>query len=49
MKLTYVKDNPKIKFYRVYRNFGNDLFQFDLKNCSRNLTNLTYTSFEEVF
>ena len=26
MKLTYVKGNTKIKFYRDYKNFDNDLF-----------------------
>ena len=49
MKLTYVKGNPKIKFYRDYKIFDNDLFQVDLENGSRHLTDLTHTSFEEVF
>ena len=49
MKLTYVKGNPNIKIYRDYKIFDNDLFQVDLENGLRNLTNLTYTSFEEVF
>ena len=49
MKLTYVKGSPKIKFYRDYKNFDNDLFQVDIENGLRNLTNLTYTYFEEVF
>ena len=49
MKLTYVKGNPKIKFYRNYKIFGNDLFQVNLENGLRNLTNLTYISFEEFF
>ena len=49
MKLTYVKGNPKIKFYRDYKNFDNELFQAALENGLRNLTDLTYTSFEEVF
>ena len=31
MKLTYVKGNTKTKFYRDYKRFGNDLFQFDLE------------------
>ena len=48
MKLTYTKGNPKIK-YRDYKNFDNDLFQVDLENGLRNLTDLIYTSFEEVF
>ena len=30
MKLTCDKDNPKIKFYRDYKNFVKDLFQVDL-------------------
>ena len=49
MKLTYTKGNLKIKFYRDYKNFGNDLIKVDLENGLRNLTDLTYTSFEEVF
>ena len=49
MKLTYIKGNPKIKFYRDYKNADNDLFQVDLENGLRNLTDLTYTSFQEVF
>ena len=39
MKLTYVKDNPKIEFYRItkfltiiYNIFDNYLFQVDLEN-----------------
>ena len=49
MKLTYTKGNPKIKFYRDYKNFDNDLFRVDLENGLRNLADLIYTSFEEVF
>ena len=49
MKLTYVKGSPKIKFYRDYKNFDNDLFQVDIENGLRNLTDLTYTYFDEVF
>ena len=49
MKLTYTKGNPKIKFYRDYKNFDNDLFKVDLENSLRNLTDLTYTGFEKVF
>ena len=49
MKLTYTKGNPNIKFYRVYKNFDNDLFKVDLENSLRNLTDVTYTSFEKVF
>ena len=49
MKLTQTKDNPKIKFYKDYKNVDNDLFKVDLRNGLRNLTDLTYTSFEEVF
>ena len=49
MKLIYTKGNPKIKFYRVYKNFDNDLFKVDLENSLRNLTDVTYTSFEKVF
>ena len=49
MKLTYTKGNPKIKFYRDYKNFDNDLFKVGLENSLTNLTDLTYTSFEKVF
>ena len=49
MKFTYAKCNSKIKLYRDYENFNNDLFQVDLENGLRNLTDSTYTSFEEVF
>ena len=49
MKLTYVKGNPKIKFYRDHKTFDNDLFRVDLENSLRNLTDLTYTSFKEGF
>ena len=49
MKLTYTKGNPKIKFYRDYKNFDNDLFKVYLENSLRNLTNLTYTRFEKIF
>ena len=49
MKLTYTKGKPKIKFYRDYKNFDNNLFKVDLENSLRNLTDLTYTSFEKVF
>ena len=49
MKLTYTKGNPKIKFYRDYKNFENDLFKVDLEKSLRNLTDLTYTSFEKIF
>ena len=49
IKLTYVKGNLNIKFYRDYKNFDNDLFQVNLENGLRNLTDLTCTSFEEVF
>ena len=49
MKLTYTKGNPKIKFYRGYTYSGNDLFKVDLENSLRNLTDLTYTSFENIF
>ena len=48
MKLTCVKGNPKNKFYRDYKIFDNDLFQVDVENGLRNLTDLTYTRFEEV-
>ena len=37
MKLTYIKGNPEIKFYRDYKNLNNDLFQVDLENGLRNL------------
>ena len=47
--MTNVKGNPKIKFYRDYKDFNNDLFQFDLEGGLRNLTDSIYTSFEEVF
>ena len=49
MKLTYTKGNLKIKFYRDYKNFGNDLIKVDLENGLRSLTDLTYTSSEEAF
>ena len=49
MKLTYVKGNPKIKLCRDYKKFDNDLFKVDIENGFRNLTNLTYTSLEEIF
>ena len=49
IKLTYTKGNPKINFYRGYKNFDNALFKVDLEIGLRNLTDLTYTSFEEVF
>ena len=49
VKLTYVTGNPKIKFYGDYKIYYNDFFQVDLENGLRNLTHLTYTSFEEVF
>ena len=49
MKLTYTKSNPKIEFYRDYKNFDNDFFQVDLENGSGNLTGLTCTSLEEAF
>ena len=49
MKLTYVKGNPKSKFYGDYEIFDNDFFQVDLENGLINLTALTYTSFEEAF
>ena len=49
MKLTYVKSNTKIKFYRDYKYFDNDLSQVNLDNDLRNLTDSTYTSFEKVF
>ena len=38
LKLTYVKGNPKIKFYKYYKIFDKYLFQVDLENGSRNLT-----------
>ena len=41
MKLTYVKGNRKIKFYRDFKHFDNDLFQVDLENGLKNLTDLT--------
>ena len=31
MKLTYVPGNPKIKLYRDYKNFDNDLFHVNLR------------------
>ena len=37
MKLTYIKGNPEIKFYRDYKNFNNGLFQVNLENGLRNL------------
>ena len=49
MKLTYTKGNSKIKFYRDYKKFDNDLCHVDLENGLRNLTVLTYTSFEEAY
>ena len=49
MKIIYTKSNPKIKFYRDYKNFDNDLSKVDLGNSLRNLTILTYTGFEKVF
>ena len=49
VKLTYIKSNPKIKFYRDYKNFDNALFKVDLENGLKSLTDLTYASFEEVF
>lgn len=48
MQLTYVKSNPKIKFCRDYKYFDNDLFQVNLDNDLRNVTDSTYTSFEKV-
>ena len=49
IKLTYSKGNPKIKFYKDYKIFNNDFFKVDLENSLRNLTDLTYTSFEKIF
>lgn len=49
MKLNYVKDNPKIKFYREFKICDNDLFHGDLENGFRNLSDLTFTRFGEVF
>ena len=49
VKLTYVKDNTKIKFYRDYKNFDNALLQVDLENGLKNLTFLTCSIFEELF
>ena len=49
MKLTYVKGNTKTKFYRDYKSFGNDLFQFDLEYGWINLTDPANTSFEKIF
>ena len=49
MKLIYVKSNPKIKLYRGYKIWNNDSFQLNLESGLKNLTDLTYTSFEEVF
>ena len=46
-KLTYIKSNPKIKFYRDYKSFDNDLFQVDVEHGLRNLTDVTYNNFEE--
>ena len=42
MKLTYIKGNPTIKIYKHYKFFDNDLFQVDLENGLRNLTDLTF-------
>ena len=42
---SYVKGNPKIKFYRDYKHFVNDLFQVDLENGLRSLTDSTYKRF----
>ena len=41
MKLTYVKGNPKSKFYGDYEIFDSDFFQADLENGLINLTTLT--------
>ena len=38
LKLTYVKGNPKIKFYKYYKIFDKYLVQVDLENGTRNLT-----------
>ena len=46
-KLTYIKSNPKIKYYRDYKSFDNDLFQVDVEHGLRNLTDVTYNNFEE--
>ena len=48
LKLTYVKGNPEIKFCRD-QNFNNDLFQVDLENGLRSLTEETCISFEGFF
>ena len=48
LKLSYVKDNPKIKLYRDHQNFDNDLFKVNLENGLRNLTDSTYTKFLET-
>ena len=38
-----------MKFCRDYKKFDNDLFKVDIENDFRNLTDLTYTSLEEIF
>ena len=43
------KGNPKIKFYRDYENFDEDLFQFGLASGLKNLSDSTYASFGELF
>ena len=49
MKQTYSKGNPKIKFYRNYKQFNKDHFDIDLKQKLRSLPNLTYEDFEDTF
>ena len=38
-----------MKFCRDYKKFDNVLFKVDIENDFRNLTDLTYTSLEEIF
>ena len=48
MKLTHIEGNPKIKFYRNYKNVHNALFQVNLENALRNFNDSVCTNFEEA-
>ena len=49
LKQTFSKGKPRMKFYRDYKNFNNDLFQKDLKENLAQEKDLDYKKFEKIF
>ena len=49
MKMPFIKGNPKVNFYRNYKNFEKEKFEEELFSKLNNESDLDYDKFEEIF